>query len=487
MRRLSSPLYDLSSLTHLRNSTFLQYFAPKIRTLTFDNRCFMNFFQKSIRYLRSLIHFSDEIDYENASASIRKNIAFRGTNVFILACAIIIASVGLNVNSIPVIIGAMLISPVMGPILGFGLGLGTEDNDLVKASLKNFGIMVAISIIASSLFFLLSPLSLANPSELLARTKPTIYDVLIALFGGLAGIIETSRKDKGTVISGVAIATALMPPLCTVGYGISILNWSYIIGALYLFLINSIFIALATFLAVKYFRFPITANDESHTHLPRKWVIAILLIVIVPSIISAISVVKENNFNIHAEKLVSDNKNLGKCFIYDHKATYSRKSPTLELFLAGETLTEETKEKLYKEAEEYGITRSQIIFHEDATSMRQELSETEIIKGIYEHNDRQIKRLNDSITKLETLLSDYKNKEIPVGAVSKELFAQYPSITSLSLTQGSMVDAKGNQTEQIVAFVTSNKPIDDEMHDRIERWLKVRLGNENVMVVSQKE
>ena len=177
-----------------------------------------NIIRRILIYLKSLIHIADEIDYENASTSIRKNIAFKGTTVFILACAIIIASVGLNVNSIPVIIGAMLVSPVMGPILGFGLGLGTEDNDLVKNSLKNFAVMVIISILASTIFFLLSPLSLANPSELLARTRPTIYDVLIALFGGLAGIIETSRKDKGSVITGVAIATALMPPLCTVGY-----------------------------------------------------------------------------------------------------------------------------------------------------------------------------------------------------------------------------------------------------------------------------
>ena len=296
--------------------------------------------KKTIRrilvYLKSLIHLSDEIDYENASISIRKNIAFKGTNVFILACAIIIASVGLNVNSIPVIIGAMLVSPVMGPILGFGLGLGTEDARLLKDSLKNLGVMVGISIIASSLFFLLSPLSLANPSELLARTNPTIYDVLIALFGGLAGIIEISRKDKGTVISGVAIATALMPPLCTVGYGISIWKGSVIFGALYLFTINSIFIALATFIAVKYFRFPAVESDEQRIRLPKSAVYVILLIVIVPSIISAISVIKENNFNIHAEKVVAENKNLGKCFIYDHKATYSRKSPTLELFLAGE-------------------------------------------------------------------------------------------------------------------------------------------------------
>jgi uncharacterized hydrophobic protein (TIGR00271 family) len=444
------------------------------------------FFRQVLIYLKSLIHIADEIDYENACASIRKNIAFRGTNVFILACAIIIASVGLNVNSIPVIIGAMLISPVMGPILGFGLGLGTEDNPLVKNSLKNFGVMVAISILASTLFFLLSPLSLANPSELLARTQPTIYDVLIALFGGFAGIIETSRKDKGTVISGVAIATALMPPLCTVGYGISIWNWAYVSGALYLFTINSIFIALATFIAVKYFRFPVVDTDEQRRRMPKSALYLILLIVIVPSIISAISVIKENNFKIHAERVVAENKNLGKCFIYDHKATYSRKSPKLELFLAGETLTNEAKQQIYRSAEEYGITRSQIVFHEDATSMRQEFSEKEIVKGIYEQTDKQISRLNDSIAKLGDALNAYKEKELPVEAVSKELFAQYANITSLSLSRGSSVAVEGEgETEQIVAFVTSNEPLSDDQKDRIERWLKVRLNNENVMVLSQ--
>ena len=442
---------------------------------------------KVLIYLKSIIRFSDEIDYENASTSIRKNIAFKGTNVFILACAIVIASVGLNVNSIPVIIGAMLISPVMGPILGFGLGLGTEDNRLLKDSLKNFGVMVGISIIASSLFFLLSPLSLANPSELLARTNPTVYDVLIALFGGLAGIIETSRKDKGSVITGVAIATALMPPLCTVGYGISIWKGSVIFGALYLFIINSIFIALATFAAVKYFRFPIVeAAGETRKHLPKAAVYIILTIVLVPSIITAINTIKENNFNIHAEKVVAENKNLGKCFIYDHKTTYSRKAPKLELFLAGETLTDEAKQKIYKSAEEYGITRSQIVFHDDATSMRQEFSEVEIVKGIFEHTDQQIKMLNDSITSLTSTLSDYQSKEIPVEAVSKELFAQYPEITGFSLSRGSSIAATDSSpAEQIVAIVSSEQAIDQDLLDRIERWLKARLKNDNVKVICE--
>ena len=446
-----------------------------------------NIFQRIIQRLKSLIHFSDEIDYENASASIRKNIAFKGTNVFILACAIIIASVGLNVNSIPVIIGAMLVSPVMGPILGFGLGLGTEDRHLVKDSLKNFGVMVGISIIASSLFFLLSPLTLENPSELLARTNPTIYDVLIALFGGLAGIIETSRKDKGSVITGVAIATALMPPLCTVGYGISIMNWTYIGGALYLFIINSIFIALATFIAVKMFRFPAVNESESnHQRIQKKWVWLILLIVIVPSVISAIQMVKENNFSINAKQIVEENKTIGKSFIYDYKVINATKADTLVLSLGGEPLSEDAREMLYRSAEKYGIMRSQIKILENATITRENLSEAEIIKGIYEHTDQQIKRLNDSINNLGIILTSYKEKEMPIAAVSKELFAQYSDITSLSLSHGSVISSSNNkEVEQIVAFVISNEPLTTDQKDRIERWLKVRLNNENVMLICQ--
>ena len=204
-------------------------------------------FKHSVRrFLSGQLSLTDYIDIPAASENIRKNIPFRGPNIYILFVAVIIASIGLNVNSIPVIIGAMLVSPLMSPIFGFGLGLGTNDTKLLLFSLKNLGIMFAISLIASTLYFLVTPLETGNPTELLARTNPSIYDVMIAFFGGVAGILEMSRKEKGTVISGVAIATALMPPLCTVGYGIAKLNWHYAGGALYLFFINCVFIALAT-------------------------------------------------------------------------------------------------------------------------------------------------------------------------------------------------------------------------------------------------
>lgn len=441
--------------------------------------------KKIIRYIRSLVNIWEYVDYETADKSIRKGIAFKGPNVIILACAIVIASVGLNVNSIPVIIGAMLISPVMGPIMGLGLGLGTEDRHLLRDSLKNFAIMVVISILASSLFFLLSPLTLENQSELLARTNPTIYDVLIALFGGFAGILETSRKDKGTVISGVAIATALMPPLCTVGYGISQLNLTFIGGALYLFLINTIFIALATFLAVKLFQFPaVQLADENHQRISKTWYVVILIVILVPSIITAIQVVRENNFRIHATTIVQKNKNMGRSFVYDHKTNYNRKEQTIEVYVAGEELTDEMKERLYRDAEHYGITRSQILIHEDATIVREDLSEAEILKGIYEHTDRQIQSLNDSIAKLNVQLNAYRGMEIPAHSIAKELFAQHPEIHNISLTRGSAIDADSLfVSECIMVFIDSEQPIEQPVRTRIENWLKVRLDNENVTVV----
>ena len=443
---------------------------------------------KYVRKLVALVHIREYVDYQTADNSIRNNIAFKGPNVIILACAIIIASVGLNVNSIPVIIGAMLISPVMGPILGLGLGIGTEDKNLLKDSLKNFAIMVIISIIASSVFFLLSPLTLENPSLLLARTNPTIYDVLIALFGGFAGILETSRKEKGTVISGVAIATALMPPLCTIGYGISRLHLTFVFGALYLFLINTIFIALATFLAVKMFKFPaVTVADDNHKRMSKSWYAVLVTVIIVPSIMTAINVVQENNFKIHASQLVQKNKNMGKSFVYDYKANYSRKAATIDIFVAGEKLSDEAKTNLYKDAENYGILRSQIIIHEDATMVREDISEVEILKGIYEHNDMQIKALNDSIIKLNACLDEYSDKTLPVQAVAQELFAQHPQITNVSITRGSAVEAQtSEESQQIIVFIKSDVPIKKDLHEQLERWLKVRLKNDNVLVVEAK-
>ena len=192
----------------------------------------------------------DLLPQAEAEATIREGISFKGTNMLILVLAIFIASLGLNTNSTAVIIGAMLISPLMGPIIGIGLGIGVQDFELLKRCLRNLLMAAGFSMLTSTIYFLISPVSEGH-SELLARTSPTIYDVLIGFFGGGAGIVAIGSKSKGNVIPGVAIATALMPPLCTAGYGLATFQMNYFFGATYLFLINSIFIALSTFIGVK--------------------------------------------------------------------------------------------------------------------------------------------------------------------------------------------------------------------------------------------
>ena len=361
------------------------------------------------RYLRRIVYLEDDIDRAKAAAAIKKNIAFRGPNVIILACAIIIASVGLNVNSIPVIIGAMLISPVMGPTIGFGLGLGTNDTELLKNSAKNFFVMVAISIVVASLYFLISPLRLSNPTELLARTRPTIYDVLIALFGGTAGMLEHARKDRGNVLSGVAIATALMPPLCTVGYGIATLKVNYIFGAFYLFLINSFFIAIATFAVAKFLGFESVATDEFHRRRNPRIVALLLLVMTVPSIISAVGTIRDNNFAISAERFIENNKTIGSSYIFDHRINLNGRTQTLDIYLAGEALDYTAKQILLKNAYSYGLHSDQIIFHEEAAV--QNFNKNEVIRDLNEHYLQKIQDLNQKITELEVELAKYKDAE----------------------------------------------------------------------------
>ena len=440
---------------------------------------------KFTRFFRILVNMKDHVDVDLAALNIRKGIYFRGPNVFILACAIVIASVGLNLNSIPVIIGAMLISPVMGPILGFGLGLGTNDTALVKDALKNFIVMVLISILASTLFYLISPLQLEQQTELLARTNPTLYDVLIALFGGFAGILETSRKEKGgTVLPGVAIATALMPPLCTVGYGIAHLELKFILGAFYLFLINSVFISLATVVTVKYLHFPMVAGDEARRRHSARWSAVTLVILIVPSVLSAIQMIQDNNFARNAELLVKENKNLGKSYIYDYKTNLDNRPHTLDLYLAGEKMEPDARERIYLSAEEAGITRSQIVIHEDAAFQNELMTESELIRSIIDGHNRQVEELEGKITELSGEVQQYQNRELPVALLTRELAAQYDGVRQVTLTRGSRTDAEsGESREVIVAILNCAKPPKEAERLRIQNWLKVRLGVEEVEVL----
>lgn len=429
--------------------------------------------------IKRILNITNHIDTNAAETSIRGNIYFRGPNAWILAFSVIIASVGLNINSIPVIIGAMLISPLMGPIFGLGLGMGIRDMELMKDSAKNLLIMVIISLIASILYFLITPLQLNNPTELLARTNPTIYDVLIALFGGFAGIFEQCRKEKGTVFAGVAIATALMPPLCTAGFGIASGNLHYFVGALYLFCINSIFIALATYFTVRYLKFREKEFEDKKKGVRTQRLITLIIILfIVPSILSAITMVRQTNFEQRAIAFVEANRTLGKSIIYNHNINHTDGSK-VEILFTGERLSDVDRQNLYESAKTFNLDEDQIVINEHTTGDRND--SRELIKTIYERSDVKIHQLTSEIDSLNSELHYYTSTQIPYEQVTKELVATYPQVTELLLSKGSNIIVDNYQNNKcVVAIVKSDSIIDKETSQRIINWLKVRLDIEDL-------
>ena len=433
--------------------------------------------------LRDILNLSDHIDVESADRAIRGNVKFRGPNAWILAVAVIIASVGLNVNSIPVVIGAMLISPLMGPIFGMGLGLGVNDIELMKSSGKNLLVMVSISIAVSFLYFLITPLSLSNPTELLARTSPTFYDVLIASFGGFAGILELCRKEKGTVISGVAIATALMPPLCTAGYGLACGNMAHFIGALYLFVINSTFIMLATYVGVKYLRFQQTEyKDVARGKRTRRITSALIVLLVIPSIWSAVILIRQNNFEADATAFVEHRKTYGKSILYDYKISFKDKAH-LELFFTGDPLDETSKAEVMEAAEGYGLEQGQISIKDYTRST--ESNDTELFQEIYRRNEEQIATKDQEIRTLGEELKLLKDNSIPHSQIAKEIFSIYPSVSEISLSRGKTVNRDLTESDVLMVNLHCNQPLSEELTGQMKEWLKTRLEIDNVLISHQ--
>ncbi len=442
----------------------------------------MGLFKDIGTLFKATVNIAGYIDTEAAEKAIRGNIYFRGPNAWILAIATIIASIGLNVNSIPVVIGAMLISPLMGPIFGLGLGLGVNDMTLLKSSGKNLLVMVCISLAASFLYFLITPLSLSNPTELLARTNPTIYDVLIALFGGFAGILEQCRKEKGTVFSGVAIATALMPPLCTAGFGLASGNLGYFLGALYLFFINCLFIMLATYISVKYFRFRQTEYEDQATGRKTKRISSILIILfIVPSIWSAVTLIRQNNFEENAVAFIEQSKTYSRSIIYDYRIDHTDGS-VIELFFTGDPLDEKTKETIRKAAEEYGIKESQLIINDH--TYNNDTNDIELVKGIYDKMDEEIAKRDEEIRRLKEELRASKGADIPYSQIVREMKSNYPSIEEVHITHGAGVTADSLQVnESMIVLVTSSARLSEEDSTRLIDWLKIRLDSDSAKLI----
>lgn len=444
-----------------------------------------NFWNSLKSDIKAITNISDHIDTDAAARSIRSNVAFRGPNVWILAFSIIIASVGLNVNSTAVIIGAMLISPLMGPIIGIGLGLGVNDTKLIRVGLKNLLVMVGISLMASFLYFLLTPLKLANPTELLSRTNPTIYDVIIALFGGAAGLLEISRKEKGTVLSGVAIATALMPPLCTAGYGLASGHISYFFGALMLFIINGVFIIIATYLMSKILGFPeYEFLDAKQARRTRSLVTLVFVLVTIPSILSAITMIRSNKFAQNAERFVSENKMLDNGYIYDYDID-THKGGKISLYIAGNMLDENEKSRLRLSAKDHGIDPERVEFYAHQIAPNENGSADKLVRDIYARTDSEIGKRDAQIRMLEMELSKYKQKEIPYTQISREIVSQYPQVKELYISRGADVTTDSLYSKDCILVVAkTQRALGDEAKLRMTEFLKARLNDTTVVVIN---
>jgi uncharacterized hydrophobic protein (TIGR00271 family) len=415
---------------------------------------------------------SDEQEaHDQITDTIVKGVTFTGTNLWVLIFAVFVASVGLNVNSTAVIIGAMLISPLMGPIMGMGLGAGTYDRELLIKSLKNLGFAIFFSLLTSTGYFLISPLNQAH-SELLARTSPNIYDVLIAFFGGLAGIIAITSKQKGNALQGAAIATALMPPLCTAGYGIATAQWSFFFGAFYLFIINSVFIGLATYFTVRLLNFP--TKDVSSQIIFKRVVAFVVFITIIPSIYLGYKLTEEERFIIRAGNFIANECNFTNSYIL--KQEINPQTKTLRLIIGGKDLPTDSIEVLRKNLVRYHIGEAQLII-ENKLSLRSETpltSSPEAGRNAYLNALLTQKQLE--INNLQSKLDSVRQQSSEMEKLVREVRIQYPAIKDFNIWQYKP-DSTGKKRYTATIQVENEKKLDME---RLYKWLSVRLETERI-------
>lgn len=435
---------------------------------------------KLISIIRKILQaFSLESELEDQDLvynEIEKGVIFKGTNLWILMFAIIVASVGLNVNSTAVIIGAMLISPLMGPINGMGYSIATYDFELFRKSINNFLFAILASLVASTAYFALSPVSTAH-SELLARTSPTIYDVLIALFGGLAGIVAICSKQKGNVIPGVAIATALMPPLCTAGYGLATGQFNFFFGALYLFTINTIFIAIASVWISQLLKFPIRGViDESRKKRINKTITLVITIVLLPSIFFGYKLVQREDFLQKANMYVSNVSIFEGNYLlkYDIDATSSK----ITLTYGGSMLSETQKNEIIKKSTDFDLDKATILVEQGLTFSDMDEKNVELIKL-----KEQLVNLNFSLrakdSEIDSILIQQKFGLTILNEI-KPIFPQINGcIYSESLCYHDTLDLP-KMIPVVILSIKSEIKKDDKV--KINNWLIQRLKNNDVKI-----
>lgn len=454
------------------------------------------------KFLGKTLDLRRDANVQGTIDTIHEDMVFAGPNVWVLICSIFIASIGLNTNSAAVIIGAMLISPLMGPILAIGLSVGVNDLATLRRAVRYFATMTLIALVTSTLYFLITPLADVQ-SELLARTRPTLLDAAIALFGGLAGIIGVSRRNRGNVIPGVAIATALMPPLCTAGFGLASGNWAFFFGAFYLYALNSIFIAIATVAIVRYLHFPFVEFIDDQARRRVRFRIAVFVfLVLIPSAWLMVGVVKESLFQRRASDFVAQNLGtLPGVNIVNQRLTYGDTLSIIEVFLTGDEVPPRFREQLQARMAAAGLEKTVLRLHEpqDLQSELGRLSgelRVGIVQDLYERQAATLTQREQRIRELESTIAGFTRDTIPVEQITREVVVQYPSVERLSF--GKVVEARQRIPENGAAPVTwmdtiptvllswkegSTNAQRSQDRQRLAEWLRVRLGFDTIQIV----
>lgn len=436
---------------------------------------------KQVRWFSNLYDYiklgEDVDDLDKIHNEIEQDLVFRGPKLWILVLAIIVACVGLNMNSSAVIIGAMLISPLMGPINGLGYGIATYDFLLFKKALKNFLFAIITGLIASTIYFSISPIDVAY-SEIIQRTSPSIYDVIIAFFGGLAGMIAISSRHKGNVIPGVAIATALIPPLCTAGYGIATAQFTYFFGALYLFTINSVFIAFSALIISQLLKFPIRSKiDDFQKKKINRFIYITIFLVLIPSIYFGYQLVQKEKFFENASRFVQDIRTVEGNYLLKNEILPATKE--IILTYGGTNLSESEKLKIRNRSEKFELKDAEITFRQGLSfgEISQKKEEVDYLKNemtrlgyLFISKDKQI----DSLQKRK-----YIGKEI-----LKEIKTLYPQITSVSFSDSYLFSdslVKPEKIDIVVIRLKENK-LEKVEEEKIYNWLKIRMKSSKMSV-----
>ena len=425
------------------------------------------------------------VSQAEAERNIREGVSFRGTNILILILAIFIASLGLNTNSTAVIIGAMLISPLMGPIIGIGLGVGIHDFDLIKRCLRNLLMAAGFSVIASTIYFLISPVNESH-SELLARTSPTIYDVLIGFVGGGAGIIALGSTNKGNVIPGVAIATALMPPLCTAGYGLATWQFNYFFGATYLFIINSIYIAFSTFIGVKLMKYKgVSTVDTARSKRIRKIVYFLAILTMLPSIYLTYRMISANKYSMHIDEFIRKECRFPDTQVISKETSDVDGKKVLQLTLIGKQLPlDSLRLALSARMKFYGLENTQLQFIQGGGALQPNTSAG--VSDIYRIAQNTITRQQSTIDSLRNIITEVNESAEAGPEMAPEIKVVFPVVQRIGISRTVFSDiADSGKVDTVnVALVQLKKPISAAERTKLASYIEARMNIKNVEIVS---